>query len=495
MKAPALVGTLAVGWLLLATPWQDGRAQERASPAPRPDPLVPSPDAAPAQNALPKPYRDAFFNNDFSYLDAPGYVSHDPFDALKRIEAAPGTLLDLGGECRLRYHGEDNLRLDGRDNDYMLQRTRLYADVRHEDWLRFYGELIDSTIAFNRLPPRASEEDRADVLNLFVDARLGQAGAGALWARVGRQELDYGNQRLVAAAEWANDRITFDGVKLFWKDDKGWDVDAFWTRPVPFARIGDGAEQNFRPADPTEQFMGLYAVYHGLKDQTVDLYFLRLERDRPAARGDPPLVRFDANTLGGRWQGRRGDWLWEAEGGFQLGRFAGDGQAAGFSVTGVGYQWKRLLWAPTAWLYYDWASGDADPADGRRGTFNQFFAQTHRFLGEADIVGRQNVEDLNFLLTAKPHDRLTLIAEGHLFRLAQARDALYSNGGTAVRFDPTGAAGADLGRELDFTARARLNLHAELLVTYGHFFAGRFLARTGVGADSDFVYTQLGFKF
>ena len=106
-------------------------------------------------------------------------------------------------------------------------------------------------------------------------------------------------QRLLGSAEWSNDRNTFDGVKAFWKS-KTWDVDAFWTRPVPFARTGDGSDRNFRGADPTEQFMGAFATWHEVKDQTVELYFLRLERDRKVARGDLPLVPFDANTFGGR---------------------------------------------------------------------------------------------------------------------------------------------------------------------------------------------------
>ena len=52
-----------------------------------------------------------------------------------------------------------------------------------------------------------------------------------------------------------------------------------------------------------------------------------------------------------------------------------------------------------------------------------------------------------------------------------------------------------MGQELDFSVRVRLSLHADLLLTYGHFFAGSFLARTGKGDDADFAYAQLSFKF
>ena len=513
MKVPTFFGMLALGGAWFAVLGLGAGAQDPTAPTAAPEaaaPLLNGPSsvlpgagAAPAspndrgqtKKELPRPYKELFFNNDFGYLDAPGYVSHDPFDALKRIDVGPRTLLDVGGEYRLRFHDEDNVRLNGRGNDYLLQRARLYGDWRHDDWLRFYAELIDSNISFNRLPPRPSEVDRADLDNLFFEVKLAEDGAGGeLWTRVGRQEIDRGSQRLLGSAEWANDRNTFDGVKALWKS-RTWDVDAFWTRPVPFALTGSGDDRNFRPADWTEQFMGVFASWHEVKDQTVDLYFFRLERDRRVVRGDLPLVPFDANTFGGRWLGRQGDWLWEGEGGCQFGRFSGAEQTGGFATIGAGRQWRCLPWKPTAWIYYDWASGDADPNNHHHGTFNQLFPQAHRYLGLSDVVGRQNIEDWNFLFTTKPCDRVTLLAEGHIFRLAQARDAFYGTGGNVVRIDPTGAAGSDVGQEVDFSVRARLTLHAELLVTYGHFSTGSFLARTGAGSNADFVYTQLGFKF
>lgn len=462
-------------------------------PPPPPEPAAPQP--AKPKKAPPNPYRDPFYKNDFSYLDDPNVVSNDPFDALKRIVLAPRTTLDIGGEYGARLHNEYNLRLNGRGNDFLLTRTRLYGDLHFDKWYRFYGEAIDSTSSYERLPPRLSEENRWDAINLFGDLRVYHDGdGGALWARAGRQELDYGNQRLIAAAPWANTRVTFDGVKLFWAS-KTWDVDAFWVRPVALAQHVRN-DHNFDRADPSQQLTGVYATWHGVKDHTVDAYFLRFEDSDPVVRGeDGTRGGFDANTLGGRWKGRRGDWLWEFEGAYQFGRFARDQQSAGFYVVGVGYQFESVRTTPTLWMYYDWASGDADPTDRRRGTFNQILPQTHIFLGWSDILGRQNLRDLNFLLTASPHANVTLIAELHLFWLQRGRDALYNNGGVPVRFDPTGAAGTRVGQEINLTTLVRLNRHASLLVSYGHFFPGPFLTRTGGDRRADFLYTWVTFKF
>ena len=290
------IGNLVIGGMLLSVFGQAAWAQgplaapllSGASP-PRQQPAPPAPQETrgKANQELPNPYKQLFFNNDFSYLDAPGYVSRDPFDALKRIQVAQPTLLDIGGDYRVRFHAEDNLGLNGRDNHYLLQRGRLYGDVRHDGWLRFFCELIDSGISYNSLPPRTSEEYRADFTDLFFDVKLWEDDRGGqAWTRTGRQELDLGSQRLLASAEWANDRLTFDGVKAFWKS-KTWDVDAFWTRPVPFARTGDGDRHNFRPADPTVQFLGVSAIWHEVKGQTVE-FVLPATGAGPAGRTGRP---------------------------------------------------------------------------------------------------------------------------------------------------------------------------------------------------------------
>lgn len=502
MNRPSPVGWCAA--LLSALVVATATGQERgADPSEPPDPapqtgqepvVIPKAEREPPKKPPPNPYRDPFYKNDFRYLDDPNVDSHDLFDGLKRIVPVPGTVLDLGGEYSLRLHNESNLRLNGRGNDFLLTRTRLYADWHVGDRFRAYGEAIDATSTHERQPPRGSEENRWDALNLFGDLRAWKTDDGALWARVGRQELDYGNQRLIASAPWANTRITYDGAKAFWTSP-AWDVDAFWVRLVPLAQHVNN-DHNFDRSDPNQTLTGVYATYRGRPDHTAEAYFLRLEnRNRVARAGDGTIGGLDANTLGGRTKGRRGPWLWEAEGAYQFGGYARDRQSAGFYVVGLGHEFADVPATPTVWAYYDWASGDADPTDGRRGTFNQLLPQTHLFLGLGDIVGRQNLRDVNFLLTAKPQPAVTLIAELHLFWLQQPRDALYNNGGVPVRVDPTGRAGSRVGQEVDLSAAVRLNRHANLLVSGGHFFPGPYLTRTGGGRPADFLYTWVTIKF
>ena len=170
-------------------------------------------------------------------------------------------------------------------------------------------------------------------------------------------------------------------------------------------------------------------------------------------------------------------------------------QSAGFFVTGIGYEFQRLPCQPILWLYYDWASGDQNPTGPVRGTFNQLFPHAHKYLGVTDILGRQNLEDLNFLLIARPRERVALSVEGHVFHLEAARDSLYNVGGAPIRTDRTGRAGTDVGQELDCNLRIQMTSHADLLLSYGHFFAGKYLSNTGIGRDANVLYVQLAFRF
>jgi hypothetical protein len=458
-----------------------------------------------APRPAPKPFKDPFYNNDFSYLDAPDYVSCDHFDLLKRIEIANCTRLDVGGEYRLRYHDEHNMamsRFNGEDNEFLLQRTRLYGDLRYGDWLRAFAEFLDATSAYEDFPPRIIEENRADFINLFGEAKLCEDGCGgSLSLRAGRQELLYGAQRLISPLDWANTRRTFDGADILWRS-KTWDVDGFWTRPVPFSQHQFN-DHNFDNPDQSQQFYGVYATCHAIKDHTWDLYYLRLEEDdlrENAILGTGAhLGRFDTNTFGARYQGRYCDWLWEVEGAYQFGEYLNQDQSAGMYVIGFGHEFSGHAWKPTLWVYYDWASGDSDPADGERGTFNQQFPLGHKYFGFMDLVARQNIEDWNVLFTAKPCDKVTLLAWWHIFHLEESRDSLYNAAGGAIRTDPTGASGTDVGQELDITVQVQLNLHTDILFGYSHFFAGDYISDSATGAqvgdDADFFYTQFSFKF
>jgi hypothetical protein len=430
-----------------------------------------------------------FYDNDFRYLDDPKNTQHDWLDPIKRIHCGDDWLLSIGGEERVRYMYEINSRLTGKFNDYTLLRSRVYGDLWYKDWFRVYVEFIDAQSFGQDLPPLAIDINRTDLLNAFVDLKVGELQDQPIYARIGRQELYYGSQRLISPLDWANTRRTFEGVKVFWHSEK-LDVDAFWVRPVQVF------PNRFDAADANRQFAGAWASYRPDEHQTLDLYYLYLDTDLPLRKPLPPDGRGgqNVNTLGARYVGDMDKkLLWDFEGAWQFGDRVENSISAGMATTGVGYHCGDVPLNPTLWLYYDFASG----SDGvfRGETFNQLFPFGHFYFGFLDLVARQNIHDLNSELFIYPAKWITTGLQSHLFYLANGRDALYSAGGAVERSAPKGNAGKYLGEELDFTTNFHLTFHQDILVGYSILFPGEFIRKTGNPTTPQLLYLQYSYKW
>jgi hypothetical protein len=113
------------------------------------------------------------------------------------------------------------------------------------------------------------------------------------------------------------------------------------------------------------------------------------------------------------------------------------------------------------------------------------------------VVGRENIHDWNFQASFYPTKWITCVAQYHVFRLDQARDALYavSPGWVALRSDPTGRAGTNVGQELDLTANFNLDRHNSILVGWSKLFSGDFIRQTGPYVNPEMFYFQYSFRW
>jgi hypothetical protein len=458
----------------------------------------PKPAAAPKKKkpAGPPPaataYKGVFYDNDFTYLTKPGNKDWYPGDSLKRIPVADGWKLDMGGQYRLREHSERQMRgfgLTGVNDDFLLERTRLFANLQGEN-VRIYAEGIDAQTSFQRAPSRIIEQNPADLLNLFADAKLWDGFDGDTVLRVGRQELLYGSERLISPLDWANTRRTFEGAKVFFKN-KDWNLDAFYTRPVlvdPHALDG---------ADYHQEFSGFWATNKSRKNQTLDLYYIAYRNGSGFLKVNGTTTNnYQFQTVGSRWTGSQDAWLWDFEGGAQYGTNTDrTAHMAGFWTLGGGYKFDDYKWKPTLWGYYDWASGSN--AQGQGNGFNQLFPLGHKYLGFMDLYGRNNIETPNILLTMQPHKKLQFLAWYYYFFLTSGYDTPYNV--NSVAFHPTSAPGSrDLGHEIDTIFTYTINPRQTLLFGYSHFFAGQYYRTTPglpTSNDGDFFYTQYQVNF
>lgn len=319
------------------------------------------------------------------------------------------------------------------------------------------------------------------MLNAFVDAKA----TDTMTVRVGRQELLYGAQRLVSPLDWANTRRTFQGVKLMYREDD-WAIDGFYThlvvvRPYQF----DEPDYNNQP------FYGLYSVYSGYENDTVDFYYLGYNNLHQTGTPGPPNRDFSRNTIGARIYGSRGDWLYEFEGAPQFGRQMGLGldDMAGFATAGLGHQFPQLVWSPTVWFYYDYASGNFNGDDFNR--FNQLFPLSHKYLGFIDATRRANIESPNLLVTMQPHEKWKFLVWYYHFMANSASDIVPSNGGTPAQSTTS----EDWVDELDLLATHTIGPRSTILFGWPHFWTGNKITPPGGAVDADFFYTQWEVNF
>lgn len=467
------------------------RAEPASIPEPRPS-QSPSANGSQAQkkkaDELKKKvlgaYKDPFYLNDFSYVNDPNYRGTNLGEGLKQIPVGSQGKLDVGGQYRLRYHHEHNIRglgLTGRDDDFLLDRTRVYFDYRMNQRVRLFSEFLDAGSSYENFAPRPIEVNQLDAQNLFADVVMVDSSAGKLTARGGRQELLFGAQRLLSPLDWANTRRTFEGGRLTWSSGEN-TTDALLVRPVVVAP---------RQFDAPNQDQVLYGLYHSNKSLgvgPVDIYYLGLEDDRTFTR---------VHTLGTLIKGEADDLLWDNEFGYQFGRNPDGSDIAAFSLTfGAGRKLKSSL-KPTLWLYYDWASGDDSTGNG----WNQLFPLSHRYFGFMDLFGRRNIHDINSLLTFNATEKLSVLAWYHYLALSNGNQGPYNVTGTA--FNPGGTVGSrDLGHEIDLLGTYKINPRSDLVLGYSHFFAGKYY-QTSLNAqglplfdgDADFLYTQWHYNF
>ena len=357
-------------------------------------------------NPCAKSHKPLFYNNKFDYLYDEKYDGCCFGDNLKLMpvgECGQYGTLDVGGQLRFRFQHERGMgqeagatRFQGTDNDMFLTRMRLYSNWKVNENVRFYVEgIYADNAASNDYIHRGIDRNYGDLLNAFVDVQL----SDSLGVRVGRQELLYGNQRLVSPLDWANTRRTFEGIKLMWQQDD-LAIDAFYTNFVP------PNANKFDEADYDRSLYGIYATYKASKTKTYDFYYLGSDNQTAAA---PVATDYSLHTFGGRVKASVDDWMYEFEGGAQFGRQSGLGldHEAAFVTFGLGRKLAGYSWNPTVWFFYDYASGNNTGGDFNR--FNQLYPLAHKYFGFIDAVQRSNIESPNLLVTMKPKKDLTLL--------------------------------------------------------------------------------------
>lgn len=451
-------------------------------------------------------------------LSASAQQSHGLVNDWLRERSQKFESTDLGGEFRVRYQVKDNFgnganfhfRDTGVDNDnsYLENRLRMHLGVTPSDWIGVYveGQHASSTGDEKAANPSS---DILDLYQGYLD--LGNLEQFPVTLRVGRQAMDYGDNRLVGRRPFNNIGRVFDAAKVRYTSGDTW-VDGFVSRTVT---VDDGS---FNVANDYECFYGVYASTLAIcPKQTTDIYFLGLNSGlgsstattgSPVAGGGSPRDIYTIGTRMASVPGELGAWDYGVEGAIQFGRFKFGAAAASldhfaYALHGRGgYTFGEAWGAPRVGLVYDYASGDDDPTDGDHGTFDQLLPSVHGPLGFMDVVGWQNIHHIGIPMSVTPTEKLKVTLGYHAFWLASDQDFFYNvTGGarTAGGYGISTAGGKFVGSEIDLIANYRVCESATLQTGFGHFFTGDYvdssLAPLGGSADANWVYALMNVTF
>ncbi|MCI0654596.1 MAG: alginate export family protein [Methylococcaceae bacterium] len=437
----------------------------------------------------------------------------------------PWTLHDAAGlpdwlkfsvEHRTRYEGASNsFRLNMRGGDQVFAfRTLVFLEATYEQF-RIGGEFIDSRIENPTLntPVNNTQEDDSDLLQAYLAWQSQDLFGSGLGAEVkfGRQTIDLGSRRLVARNAMRNTINSFTGFHIELNDGELWQWRNFVVLPVnrlpsdgPLIREGlvEFDEENFDTL-----FAGSFLSARGLPwDSLGEIYFLQLsENDGPKIQ----TANRNLSTPGIRWyrKPKKNEFDFELESALQTGTSrtstatSSRTQLSHFSYFGhiaFGYTFD-VPWQPRLLAQYDYASGDADPNDGKNGRFDTLFGARRFEFGPTGIWGafaRSNINTPGIRLQLSPTQDLKAMIAHRAYWLAEKRDTWV---GSDLR-DASSRSGSFIGQQLE--AQLIWNAIPKLVTLeagWAHLFKGDF-ARNAPGApadkdDADYFYAQTTFTF
>ncbi len=397
--------------------------------------------------------------------------------------------LRFGGEYRFRFEGQTGIKGGrGVGDAYVLSRLRLDLLFRLGSHVRVFVQAQDSQAgAFNANPDPSVHQNDFDLRQGYVEVR--QAEKGGWTVRAGRQELSYDDQRLVGASNWTNTARAFDAVKVGYSDAR-LAVDAFVSSVVV------PADDRF---DHHVDGQNLYGVHASMLRVVPDgeLVGYWYWKTSPLVAGERAgLGDADVHTVGARVVGAltpSADYAVDVIG--QRGSYAGDRIRAGAAHAQLGYVVTRRAWSPKARIEYTFATGDASPSDGVRGTFDQLYPTNHAKYGVMDQVGLRNIHVARVGVTVKPYARLTVEADYHSFWLAHRRDGLYDASGALLARVSTGASGAHVAQEADLVATCAVATNVSVGAGYGRWLPGAFWKHATPGSSRHFTYSFVSYRF
>ncbi len=330
----------------------------------------------------------------------------------------------------------------------------------------------------------------------FIQAYL-QYDMRDVGIRIGRQQLVYGDQRLLGHLGWKDVARTFDGIKGIYQ--KGAiSLDVFAVHPANIvAMTPSTAAPQGQPLVTwnNRTLMGAYGTYNLAPKSGIDAYVINWQHNQKASVGKGRNI----NTFGTRLFGKVSGFDATAEAAFQHGTWAtGVSQSASAYAIKAGYTFD--VWNTRLGIEYDYSPGDSKANPKAHKNFVFPFHTNHAHYGEMDFFSWANMKDIRLSAKTSPTKSLSLIGNIHFLSLDKATGDWLNVVGTGnVYAGSSTYKQTKAGTEIDMKAVYKVATMngLKLVASYGIFNPGAAVAeRNGGKADSaTFAYAIAQYAF
>lgn len=418
----------------------DAEADRPAVEAPEPEPIE---EAAPA---LP-------IEHDASHAEpaaAEDDAAHDESEERLECEVLEAAGLCWEPQLQIRVRGE--LRADPFTPSFLdgTALTRLRAGLSAtNDWASALFQIQDAR-ALGLAPPGADAGATTGVHQGYIELR-----ADDHWLRAGRQEIVWGDQRVLGSGNWSMPARSFDALRGT-IDFGAISIEALgaivaWRRTVSQPNV-DPTMPALTSRSEGDYLAGMRAIFELSDAASIEPYAL-YRHDGPidSQTADPSNAGIrrsrDIVTLGARANGRLGRFAFEAETFAQLGDSNGDSHVAFAALGEVSYAFDTPV-KPTLAIGGTFGTGDGDATDGESNDVDPFFATAHAPYGIGDWIELRNAASAYAEFGIAPAPYAVSIAAHALF--TPETDGRWSAGSFSVA--PAAQGSAFLGLELDVLA-------------------------------------------
>lgn len=396
--------------------------------------------------------------------------------------------LRLSGEERIRTEGYENGGFKPNNQDfYLLQRLRLNLLIQPVWWLKIIAQSQDSREFYKGGVAAPPYQDTWDLRQAY--AEIGDMERGFFSLRVGRQEINLGEERLMGSSNWTNNARSFDAARLRLHHKKlRMDIFAASVVVVTVGQVG--------AVTPGNNIYGLYGgMDNVVPNSTIEPYlFWRSQSTVKAQLGG--VGTYDMKVPGVRWVGTLPHGFdYNTDLAFERGSVLKDSIDAWAGHWAAGYTAKALPKSPRFGAEYNYASGSASAKLGQRDTFDQLYSTAHDKYGLADQVGWKNTSHVRVGPEVKVMPRWSMSVRYGDYWLANAHDALYNTSNAVVAQLASGAGGRWVGQELDFVNAIQLSKITSIGGGVSHIFPGTFLKAATPGQSYTAPYLFFQTKF